>query len=308
MPLLIDSTSKDLSPWIEGIKKELNGSDRIFTWGELENPEEITTAIVWNHRPELFSRLPNVRLVCSLGAGVDHIMRDPLLPPDVLVSRVVSPYLSGPMSNFCLGAILYYQRKFDQYLIDKKNKEWHQEFNPERNFTIGIMGLGELGTDLAQKLLPLGFDVYGWSQSRKHVEGVTSYVADELELFLSSINVLVCLLPATPGTKGILSRPLFSKMNRGSYLINVARGHHQVNEDILEALKDGTLAGAFLDVFPEEPLPADSPMWEHPDVFITPHIAVVTKREAAIPQIVANHFRVIAGEEPENKVDRKKGY
>ncbi len=307
MKLLIDSTTKDLGPWIEALRKELS-NENVVTWGESWDPDSISTAVVWNHRAELFKRIPKVKLVASLGAGVDHIMSDPYLPPKAQITRVISQHLSTPMSNYCIGAILYFRKQFDKYLLDKGSKIWDPEFDPERDLKIGILGMGELGQDLASKLVPLEFDINGMSQSPKKIPGVKSYVLSQWDEFLQSINLLVCMLPATPETKGILNRDLFRKMGKGSFLINVARGQHQIDEDILWALDKGFLDGAFLDVFPNEPLPSNSPLWNHPNVFITPHIAVVTKLEAAIPTIVENHKRVQEGRPIIGLADRKKGY
>lgn len=307
MKLLIDSVSKDLTPFIEGFRKYLNFED-VITYATAKDSDEITTAVVWNHRPELFQRFPDVKLVASLGAGVDHILKDKNLPKHAKVTRIISEELSRPMSNFCIGAVMYFHRKFDQYSKEKKLKLWHQEYNPERDLKIGILGMGELGSDLAIKLNYLGFPVSGYSQSVKHIPGVQSFVAGQLDEFLAGTNCLICLLPATPATQGILNRQLFQKLPKGSFLINVARGHHQVDADILEALDMGYLKGAFLDVFPKEPLPLESPLWTHPDVFITPHIAVVTKLEAAVPQIVENHNRMLAGNEILNQIANEKGY
>ena len=307
MKLLIDSISKDLSPWVAGLKEAL-GDDTVITWEEMNDPADVTTAVIWNHRPELFAKLPAVKLIASLGAGVDHILKDPLIPKGAQITRVISEHLSTPMSNYCLGAVLHYKKQFDKYLEDKSLKRWDQQFEPERDIRVGILGLGVLGADLAGKLIQLGFPVSGLSQSRKSLPGVTSYVNDEMDDFLSAINLLICMLPATSSTKGILSSSLFNKMPMGSFLVNVARGHHQINADIFEALESGQLAGAFLDVFPEEPLPDESPLWTHTKVFITPHIAVVTKLAAAVPQIAVNHRRVINGEPLTGLVDREKGY
>jgi len=146
------------------------------------------------------------------------------------------------------------------------------------------------------------------SQSRKKIAHVVSYLNAELDLFLSKINILVVMLPATESTRAILSKKLFDKLKKGTYLINVARGHHQVNGDIIDALENGQLSGAFLDVFPEEPLPKQSSLWDHPKIMITPHIAVVTKINEAVPQIIASHKRVRIGKLPEILVDRIKGY
>lgn len=304
--LLLDSEIKDLTPWLKAFREHL--PDEVCTWGELDDPSQVEMAVVWAHRKELFSHLPNLKLVASLGAGVDHIVRDPLLPDHVAVSKVISDHLSGPMSRFCIGAVMYFHRQFDKYLEDKQAKRWDQQFDPEVPVQIGILGLGTLGTDLATKLKYLGFEVHGLSRSRKTLKGVQTYGQEGMKKFLSRINMLICMLPAIPDTKQILSKSLFDQMNDGSFLINVGRGHQQNNADIIEALDSGRLKGAFLDVFPVEPPPDDSPVWSHPKVFVTPHIAVVTKLEAAVPQIVEN-YRRLKNEEPLlNLIDRKKGY
>ena len=266
--LLLDSELKDLSPWLKAFREHLPGE--VCTWDELEDPSKVEMAVVWAHRKELFNHLPNLKLVASLGAGVDHIVKDPLLPEGVEVSKVISDHLSGPMSNFCIGAVMYFHRQFDKYLEDKKNRRWDQQFNPEVSVRIGILGLGVLGTDLATKLNYLGFEVHGLSRSKREISGITTYTEDQLDEFLGTVNLLICMLPATPETKEILSAPLFDKMPDGSYLINVGRGHQQKDEDILHALDSGKLNGAFLDVFPTEPPAPDSPMWDHPKVFMTP--------------------------------------
>ena len=307
MAILIDSVSKNLNPWLKAFKS-YDDQVEVYCYDDAVALEKITTAVVWNHRPGLFKQLPNLKLIASLGAGVDHIMNDPDIPPQVSITRIIGDGLSGPMSNFCIGAILHHQRQFDKYLIDKSTKTWDQEPNPEREMNVGIMGLGALGADLAEKLNYLGFNVFGLSQSRKKIAHVVSYLNAELDLFLSKINILVVMLPATESTRAILSKKLFDKLKKGTYLINVARGHHQVNGDIIDALENGQLSGAFLDVFPEEPLPKQSSLWDHPKIMITPHIAVVTKINEAVPQIIASHKRVRIGKLPEILVDRIKGY
>lgn len=305
--LLLDSTTKDLTPWIKAFKQHLP-SHEVVTWEQVSDPSKIKMAVVWHHQRELFSKLPNLKLVASLGAGVDHIVHDPLLPKYMPVSRVISKHLSTPMSNYCIGAILHFHKQFDKYLHDKIHKKWEQEFDPEKPMTIGILGLGALGSDLASKLVLLGFDVHGLSKTKKNIESVTTYDFLGLDEFLSNVNTLVCMLPATTETTGVINKNLLEKMPKGAYLINVGRGVQQNNEDILEALNSGQLAGAFLDVFPQEPLPKSSPLWEHPKVVITPHIAVVTKIEAAVPQVVENYKRVLNAQPLINLINREKGY
>lgn len=305
--LLLDSKSKDLTPWINAFKEHLPENE-VVTWDQVDDPSKVKVAVVWQHQKNLFSKIPNVKLVASLGAGVDHIVGDPLLPAQVPVSKVVSPHLSTPMSNYCIGAILHYHKQFDKYWEDKQHKRWDQEFDPERAMTIGILGLGSLGSDLATKLVSLGFEVHGLSRTQKELEGIVTYGQEGMDAFLKSVNTLVCMLPTTKDTHGIINKKLLSKLPKSSYLINVGRGKQQVDEDILDALESRQLAGAFLDVFPEEPLPSSSPLWSHPKVFITPHIAVVTKVEAAVPQIVENYNRLKAGQPLINLIDREKGY
>ena len=307
MKLIVDSTTKDLSPWIEALKEALPEVE-VVTWADNPDPKDVTAAILWNHRESFFRRMQHVRLVCSLGAGVDHILSDPLLPAGVMVTRIVSDALSGPMSMYCIGAITWFERKFDYFLRMQAQAKWDQQFDPERHLHVGIMGLGVLGQDLAAKLVSMGFEVSGWSRTAKVLPGVTSYGEARLDDFIRSIDLLVCMLPATHQTRGILSRSLFDRMKPGTFLINVARGQHQVNEDIIEALDSGQLAGAFLDVFPVEPLPEDDPLWHHPKVVVTPHIAVVTKLEAAIPQIAQNIRNFNKGLPLINTVDRDRGY
>lgn len=305
--LLLDSITKDLSPWVAAFREQLPENE-VVTWGEVKDPNQVKVAVVWNHQRDLFRKISNVQLVASLGAGVDHIVHDPLLPKKVPVSKVISPHLSTPMSNYCIGAILYFHKQFDKYQKDKLNKLWHQEFDPERPMVIGILGLGELGKDLAQKLVSLGFEVHGLSRSKREISNIVTYGEQDLNLFLSSVNVLVCMLPTTAKTEGMINSSLISQLPMNSFLINVGRGKQQINEDILGAVNSGQLAGAFLDVFPEEPLPASSSLWEHPNVFITPHIAVVTKIEAAVPQIVENYNRLKRGDALINLIDRERGY
>ena len=255
--LLIDSTTKDLTPWLDAFRMAISEKE-VITWDQIVNPHEVKMAVLWNHREDLFESLPHLELVASLGAGVDHILSDPLLPDHTKVSKVISPHLSGPMSNFCIGAVLYFHKQFDKYGRDKLSKNWDQEFDPERPLRIGIMGMGSLGKDLAGKLLNLGFQVYGLNREQRPFPGMETFGQESLDTFLMKINTLICMLPATEETKGIINYQLLSRMPKGSFLINVGRGQQQIDDDIVRALDEGILDGAFLDVFPQEPLPQGS--------------------------------------------------
>ena len=305
--LIIDSRAKDLTAWIESFKKYIP-LEEIVTWETCRDFSKVIAAVAWGHRKELFSSLPNLEWVASPGAGVDHIINDPLLPGDVAVTKVVSDRLKIPMSNFCIGAVMYFHKQFDKYSRDQKEKIWHQEHDPEIPVRIGILGFGELGRHLGKTLKGLGFQVHGISKKKKLVEGIVTYGMEDLDCFLSRINLLIGMLPLTHDTLGIYNDSFFSKLPLGSYFINVGRGRQQINSDVLKALDCGRLAGAFLDVFPKEPPTIDDPIWEHPKVFMTPHIAVVTKIEAAVPQISENFRRLKSGLSLKYCINRQKGY
>lgn len=307
MSIAIIAPNRDVQIWKEGMLK-IDPSVKIQVWPELTDPEAIECAAVWNHPPGILNQLPNLKLICSMGAGVDHVLTDAGIPPHIPITRIIEEKLSAAMTNFVLMAVLNFHKRFYAYQEDKRNKRWDQATYPEVEVSVGILGLGVLGQDAARQLVALGFEVHGLSRTRKHVHGVQLYTSAEMDTFLKSINVLVCLLPYTPENHGLLNYDFFQKMNRGSYLINVARGKHHVEADIIRSIEEGQLSGAFLDVFETEPLPKDSPIWTHPKIQYTPHIASITNPQAAIPQIMENFHRVKIGEAPLKMIDRNKGY
>lgn len=307
MSIAIIAPTRDTTIWRDGMTA-LDPTLDIRTYPDLGDRSEITCAVVWNHPRGILAEFPSLKLICSMGAGVDHIISDLDIPAHIPITKIVDDRLSFSMSNYIVMAVLHHHRRWDKYMQDKADKVWDQAANPEIDVQIGIMGFGTLGQDAGKKLTALGFDVHGLSRKKVAFEGIETYSEDELDLFLSKINVLVCLLPLVPENVGILNYELFSKMNRGTYLINVARGKHQVGDDIQRALDEGLLFGAFLDVFEEEPLPTDHWMWAHPDVQISPHNASLTNPTAAIPQIVDNHRSALAGGDLNNQIDRGKGY
>ena len=275
---------------------------------EVADPASVDILLLWKHPQGSLASFNQVKLYYSLGAGVDHLMKDGDLLPGVPVCRIVDPLLSFSMSNYILFAVLYYQRKWDKFLKDRKGKIWDHDGITEENIRIGILGLGTLGTDAALKLHQLGFKVTGYSPSPKDIDGITTFAKGQLTEFLAQCNVLVCTVPSTPETKDLLSKPLFDQLTQPTYLINVARGAVQIEKDILDALDNNILSGAFLDVFETEPLPKDNPLWTHPKVQITPHIASITNPEAGVAQIVNNAIAVKEGTDLVHVVDSKKGY
>ena len=275
---------------------------------DVVDPASVDILLLWKHPQGSIAPYKQVKLYYSLGAGVDHLMKDGDLLPGVPICRIVDPLLSFSMSNYILFAVLYYQRKWDKFLKDRKDKIWDHDGISEEKVRIGILGLGTLGTDAAIKLHQLGFKVTGYSPSPKNIEGIKTFSKGELANFLAQCNVLVCTVPSTPQTHALLSKPLFDQLTQPTYLINVARGSDQVEKDILVALENNILSGAFLDVFETEPLPKNNPLWTHPKVQITPHIASITNPEAGVAQIINNAKAVNEDTELEHVVDSKKGY
>jgi glyoxylate/hydroxypyruvate reductase A len=223
---------------------------------------------------------------------------------------MVDPSLTRTMSEYVLLAVLRHHRELDRFERAQRAREWAYAFPPQAaDRRVGIMGLGELGAAAARRLVANGFQVAGWSRSPKAIEGVVSYAgSSELHTFLHRTEILVCLLPLTAKTEGILDAATFDALPHGAFVINVARGRHLVERDLLAALDSGRLAGATVDVFREEPLPPESPLWSHPKVLVTPHVASYSVPAIAAEGVAANIRRVLAGEPLLHQVDRAKGY
>ena len=276
---------------------------------------DVHYAIVWKQRPGLLSNLPNLKAIFSLGAGVDHVFADPELP-DVPIVRVVSSDLTTRMSEYVVWQVLDHHRFGPRYRAQQADRIWgdDREQRAACDITVGIMGLGELGLDAAAKLRVMGFEVSGWSRTQKHVEGVSCFAGDDgLDPFLASADIFVVLLPLTPDTREFLNRDLFSRMTKrgplgAPVLINAGRGGLQNEADILSALNEGLLSAASLDVFQQEPLPEDSALWSHPNVFITPHAAATSVPSSLIKPMVEQMDAYDRGEPLTNLVDMKAGY
>ena len=279
-------------------------------WADPGDMADIEYAFVWAPEPGALRKFPNLKCIFSIGAGVEHLLKDPDLPDGVPIVRMVEPELTQGMSEYVTMHVLRYHREVPALEQQQRDKVWHELLAPTApSRKVGLLGFGVLGQDAARVLRVLKFDLASWSRTPKRVAGVQSfYGADGLGPFLARTEILVCLLPLTAKTQGILNRDLLAKLPRGACLINAGRGGHQVEEDILAALDSGQLAGATLDVFLTEPLPTGSPFWTHPKVTLTPHIASVTQQVSAIEQVVANIRRIQAGKTPLNTVDRELGY
>jgi glyoxylate/hydroxypyruvate reductase A len=278
-------------------------------WPEVGDPAEIDIALVWRAPPGELARYPNLKSILSLGAGIEWLIGDPTVP-DVPIARMVDPSLTRTMSEYVLLAVLRHHRGFDRFERAQRERRWAYRFPPQAaERQVGIMGLGALGAAIAHDLVRHGFAVSGWSRTAKALPGVTSYAGrSELHPFLHKTEILVCLLPLTAETRGILDAETFASLPHGACLINVARGAHLVEADLLAALESGHLGGATLDVFQTEPLPPESPLWSHPRVLITPHVASYCLAATAAEGVVDNIRRARSGQPLRHQVDRTRGY
>jgi len=314
MSLLVAITAWDPDPWVERFRRLLPEHE-VVALGEPFDRRRVRYAASWKHPPGSLAGLPALEVIFSLGAGVDHLMGDPRLP-DVPLVRVVDPDLTERMSEYAVLHCLAHLRQQRRYDEQQRQKIWFDDrFQPAaREVRVGVMGLGVLGQDAARKLAIMGFDVAGWSRSPKAVEGLETFAGPEgMAAFLARTDILVCLLPLTDETRGILDRKVFAGLARGGrlggpVLINAGRGGLQNEADILACLDDGTLKAATLDVFETEPLPPESRFWTHPSVTITPHNASMSAPEAVGAQVAEQIRRYEAGGPLLNVVDRRAGY
>jgi glyoxylate/hydroxypyruvate reductase A len=277
-------------------------------------PAEVHYAAVWKPKPGDLAGFPNLRVIFNLGAGVDALMVDRSLP-DVPLVRVAVSDLTDRMAEYVVLHVLMHHRQEPYLRQSQKEKRWQPKFQRAANaVSVGIMGMGTLGANAADILRRLGFRVSGWSRSEKQIAGVSCFHGEgQFDAFLRQTDILVCLLPLTAETRHVLGRSVFEKLSRNGplgapVLINAGRGGLQNEADILSCLADGTLGAASLDVFEHEPLPADSPLWDHPNVVLTPHNAADTDPDEISKYVAQQIVRFEAGGALENVVDRKRGY
>ena len=308
MAILVVSPGRDPKVWVRELRNQLP-DEEVHSWNEdlKIDKETVDFAVSWKHPFGLYKDFPNLKVISSMGAGVDHITGDPEISRDILITRIVDEQLTIDMSAFVLALIMSYLKNISNHHC---NNTWEpKKYLRIEDAHVGILGLGTLGGGLAKLLLKNDFKVAGWSNSEKQIEGVSTFHGkDQLPEFLKSVNILVCLLPLTPETEGILNNDLFKKLPKGAYVINVARGEHLVEEDLLEMVQNGHLSGASLDVFRKEPLPEDHPFWKEPKIMITPHIASITDPRMVVPQVADNYRRLQKGLELKNVVPPEKGY
>ena len=309
MALLFRSTVDSAARWraqLERLTREID----IRVWPNIGDPAEIDYALVWRPEPGLLASLPNLKLILSLGAGVDHLLGDPQLPRHLPIVRLVDPHMTDAMSEYVVLQVLRLHRHDLDYRAQQEDRVWRElDQKNAADRRVGILGFGELGRDAAKKLKALGFDVAAWSRSEKSLAGVESYAgADGLPRLLRRSEILVCLLPLTAETDGILNARNLALLPRGAALVNAARGAHLVEDDLFATLASGQISGAVLDVFHDEPLPADHPFWHHPRVVVTPHVAAFTNPATAAPIILDNIRRFEEGRPLLNRIDPARGY
>ena len=311
--LLLHLSDVNEASWAAKLKSAL-APYPVVQRGDDFDPSEVRYIFVWKPKPEAFEGLDHLKAILSLGAGVDALLKHPNLP-DAPIVRFVDADLSQRMSDYVVAHVTMHHRVYTRFRADQKARRWSQLYPPAASeTTVGIMGMGVLGQDAAQRLRPLGFTLRSWSRTPRNVEGVEGFAGTEtFDAFLAGTDILVNLLPLTPETTGILNYETFGKLRRGKLdggpvIVNAARGGHQREADIVRALEDGTLGAASLDVFETEPLPATSPLWDIENCYITPHIAAISNEATGVSyfsRIISEHE---AGKPLVNVVDRKRGY
>ena len=298
-----------IAPWAQDFASAMPGVETV-AWQEGETLAACDYAVLWNPAPGLLPQLANVKAIFLMGAGADAILKFGDALPEVPLVRLGDAGMAVQMAEYVAYATLRYFRRFDEYEEQARHGLWSPlPTHAKEAFTVGVMGLGKLGLRVAETMRHFGFPVRGWSRTPKDIPDVDCYAGmDALDDFLSGTRVLVSLLPLTPETNNLLDRRRLATLPQGAYLINVARGAQVAEPDLLTLIRSGHIAGATLDVFRNEPLPAPHPFWEEPRITITPHISALTVRGEAVRQIIDKITAIEAGQQVDDVVDRNLGY
>lgn len=305
--LVLISRNYDMSHLIAPILRAAPELDVVIHG--MHGTADADVAVCWNPPAGALAAMPRLRLVHSIAAGVDNILADPDLP-QVPLCRVVDPQHARGMSEFVTWGVLHYHRQLDQVMANQRNERWlrYEQKDPSQ-CAVGIMGLGEIGSRVATDLRRFGFAVRGWARSARDLPDVQTFAGTQaLQSFLEGTDILICLLPLTDETRGLLNSEAFAQLRPGSKLIHVGRGEHLVQADVIAALGTGQLGGAIVDVFPTEPLPVDHHLWRAPNLIVTPHMASVASSETIGIQVAHNARRLARGEPLQNLVDVSRGY
>jgi glyoxylate/hydroxypyruvate reductase len=306
--IVVQSTGIDVVPAIIAELRALRPDWLYEAW---PNNIGASYAIVWKPPKELFERNPQLKGAINYGAGVDAILSMDSVPARIPIIRLEDAGMAQQMAEYALYGVIHHHRHMQVYAAQQRHRVWmqHEDRANLQRPVVGVMGLGEMGGHVAKKIAAFGYEVRGWSKSKRAIEGVKCFAgSDQLNEFLSGTNVLVCMLPLTAETRCVINAQTLAKLPRGSFLVNAGRGAHMIEADVLAALDSGQLAGALLDVFSIEPLPDDNPLWSHPNVIVTPHVAATTPIRGACAQIVDKIERMERGESVSGIVDRNIGY
>lgn len=309
MAMLIISPGRDLKRWTDALQAEDPSVPLLFP-GQVQNPAEITFALAWDHPSGIFRNYPNLRCISSFGAGVDHLINDADIPPHIRFVRIIDPLLSNDMFEFTLAVVMKHLRKLTRYCRYQRESTWKKHaYLRMADVCIGVMGTGVIGHHVATGLQKAGFRVCGWGRDPGRKTAYKRYHGrGQLRNFLSSSNILVNLLPLTSKTVGIINSSLLNSLPPGAYLVNLGRGTHVVEEDLIHAIDSGHLSGAHLDVFDPEPLPGHHPFWSHPGIDISPHVASLTDPCSVAPQIMENYHRNKKKKPLKNLISRELEY
>ena len=309
MSIVLIFENKNVEPWRNALIEKLPNTV-IEVYPNVKDNEGVDFVICWKPKKKIFEQFPNIKVIQSVGASVEHITNSQTINDDNIITRIVDEKLSNDMWEFLITIVLSELKNISSYFAQKSDRIWQQHpYKSINNTTVSILGLGSIGAYVAEKFAQIGFNVKGWSTSKKEILKVKSYSGEnEFDTFLDNSDFLINLLPLTDKTKEILNKSVLQKLPKNAFLINVGRGEHLVDEDLIDLLNTSMLSGAFLDVFREEPLPKEHPFWNHSKIQITPHIASLTNVETAIDQITENYKRFLKKEELLNIVSLKKGY
>ncbi|MFL6671844.1 MAG: 2-hydroxyacid dehydrogenase [Massilia sp.] len=309
MRILLYRSDGVIEPWVRDFAAALPHADTLV-WSEGAPVEPCDYAVLWGATPALLDQLGRVKAIFLMGAGVDGILKFGDALPGVPVVRLGDAGMGVQMAEYVAHAVLRYFRRFDDYEQQARRGVWEPlPPHAKEDFTVGVMGMGKLGMRVIDTMRHFGFPVRGWSRSAKEAPGVQCFAGmDSLDAFLGGTRVLVSMLPLTPETTNLLDRRRLSKLPQGAYLVNVARGAQVAEPDLLALVKSGHLAGATLDVFRHEPLPAPHPFWLEPRIAITPHISALTVRAEAVRQIAHKIEALEHGLPVDDVVDRNRGY
>lgn len=307
--VVISPKLKDNTNWISALK-EKNSNLTVENYPDDTEREKTEFVLVWNPPKGIFKKYPNLKVIASMAAGINHIIKDPDIPENISITKVNDPLLKQDLATFVLALTLSHLRNLNLYAQQQAEQLWApKSYRRPEGTTVGILGIGNIGQQIGKLLVKNDFKVTGWSRSEKHLQDIETFHGPaQKDEFLKTAEILVCILPLTKETKGILNQELFEKLPKKAFLINVGRGGQLVEKDLEKVIKKGQLSGAALDAFQEEPLPQDHPFWKNKKIHITPHTASVPTPGSVTEKVWKNYQHMRNGEELDDVIDISRGY